>query len=226
MTKQNEQEALGAAMSKTEEFFEKNSKRVSVALLALFVLAAAIFGYRQLISLPRDRKAAEMIAEAQYRFEAETPDYRLALEGDANGAGFLEVIDRYGATRTGNLAKHYAGICYLRLGELDNAADYLARFKPMKGIPAQIINAQNLGLQGDVAVEREDYAAAIRLFEKAVASSDNDLTAPTYLRKAALAANAAGNTEQAIAFAQRILDEYPASAEARNAEKLIGSFMN
>lgn len=226
MTKQNEQEALGAAMSKTEEFFEKNSKRVSVALLALFVLAAAIFGYRQLISLPRDRKAAEMIAEAQYRFEAETPDYRLALEGDANGAGFLEVIDRYGATRTGNLAKHYAGICYLRLGELDNAADYLARFKPMKGIPAQIINAQNLGLQGDVAVEREDYAAAIRLFEKAVASSDNDLTAPTYLRKAALAANAAGNTEQAIAFAQRILDEYPASVEARNAEKLIGSFMN
>ncbi|MDE7070238.1 MAG: tetratricopeptide repeat protein [Alistipes sp.] len=226
MTKQNEQEALGAAMSKTEEFFERNSKRVSVALLAIFVLAAAIFGYRQLISQPRNKKAAEMIAEAQYRFEAATPDYRLALEGDANGAGFLEVIDRYGATKTGNLAKHYAGICYLRLGEMDNAADYLARFKPMKGIPAQIINAQNLGLQGDVAVERADYPAAIRFFEKAVASSDNDLTAPMYLRKAALAAKAAGNTEQAIAFAQRILDEYPASVEARNAEKLIGSFMN
>ena len=226
MTKQNEQEALGAAMSKTEEFFERNSKRVSVALLAIFVLAAAIFGYRQLISQPRNKKAAEMIAEAQYRFESEPPDYRLALEGDANGAGFLEVIDRYGATRTGNLAKHYAGICYLRLGEMDNAADYLARFKPMKGIPAQIINAQNLGLQGDVAVERADYPAAIRFFEKAVASSDNDLTAPMYLRKAALAAKAAGNTEQAIAFAQRILDEYPASVEARNAEKLIGSFMN
>ncbi|MDE5730639.1 MAG: tetratricopeptide repeat protein [Alistipes sp.] len=226
MTKQNEQEALGAAMSKTEEFFEKNSKRVSVALLAIFVLAAAVFGYRQLISQPRNKKAAEMIAEAQYRFEAATPDYRLALEGDANGAGFLEVIDRYGATKTGNLAKHYAGICYLRLGELENAADYLARFKPMKGIPAQIINAQNLGLQGDVAVERADYPAAIRFFEKAVASSDNDLTAPMYLHKAALAANAAGNAEQAIAFAQRILDEYPASVEARNAEKLIGSFMN
>lgn len=226
MTKQNEQEALGAAMSKTEEFFEKNSKRVSVALLAIFVLAALIFGYRQLISLPRDKKAAEMIAEAQYRFESETPDYRLALEGDANGAGFLEVIDRYGATKTGNLAKHYAGICYLHLGEMELAADYLARFKPMKGIPAQIVNAQNLGLQGDVAVEREDYIAAVRLFEKAVASSDNDLTAPMYLRKAALAAKAAGDSEQAIAFAQRILDEYPASVEARNAEKLIGSFMN
>ena len=86
MTKQNEQEALGTAMNKTEMFFEKNSKSMIIALLALFVLAAAIFGYRQLISQPRERKAAEMIAQAQYRFESTTPEYQLALEGDANGS--------------------------------------------------------------------------------------------------------------------------------------------
>ena len=113
MTKQNEQEALGTAMNKTEMFFEKNSKSMIIALLALFVLAAAIFGYRQLISQPRERKAAEMIAQAQYRFESTTPEYQLALEGDANGPCFLDVIDQYGSTRAGNLAKHYAGICYL-----------------------------------------------------------------------------------------------------------------
>ena len=76
-------------MNKTEMFFEKNSKSMIIALLALFVLAAAIFGYRQLISQPRERKAAEMIAQAQYRFESTTPEYQLALEGDANGPGFL-----------------------------------------------------------------------------------------------------------------------------------------
>ena len=163
MTKQNEQEALGTAMNKTEMFFEKNSKSMIIALLALFVLAAAIFGYRQLISQPRERKAAEMIAQAQYRFESTTPEYQLALEGDANGPGFLDVIDQYGSTRAGNLAKHYAGICYLRLGDLDNAATYLAKYKPAKGIPAEIVNAQNIGLQGDIAVEKGDYAAAISL---------------------------------------------------------------
>ena len=36
MTKQNEQEALGTAMNKTEMFFEKNSKSMIIALLALF----------------------------------------------------------------------------------------------------------------------------------------------------------------------------------------------
>ena len=98
MTKQNEQEALGTAMNKTEMFFEKNSKSMIIALLALFVLAAAIFGYRQLISQPRERKAAEMIAQAQYRFESTTPEYQLALEGDANGRGFQYPIPTYSIT--------------------------------------------------------------------------------------------------------------------------------
>ena len=61
-------------------------------------------------------KAAELIAEAQNRFAEETPDFQLALEGDANGAGFLEVIEQYGSTPSGNLAKHCAGICYYKLG--------------------------------------------------------------------------------------------------------------
>ena len=223
MTKQNEQEALGTAMNKTEMFFEKNSKSMIIALLALFVLAAAIFGYRQLISQPRERKAAEMIAQAQYRFESTTPEYQLALEGDANGPGFLDVIDQYGSTRAGNLAKHYAGICYLRLGDLDNAATYLAKYKPAKGIPAEIVNAQNIGLQGDIAVEKGDYAAAIKLFEKAAKVSDNNLTAPMYLRKAGLAEQAQGNEQKAAAFYEEILTSYPASMEAREAEKLLGS---
>lgn len=224
MTKQNEQEALGTAMNKTEMFFEKNSKSMIIALLALFVLAAAIFGYRQLISQPRERKAAEMIAQAQYRFESTTPEYQLALEGDANGPRLPRCHRpvRFHACR-GNLAKHYAGICYLRLGDLDNAATYLAKYKPAKGIPAEIVNAQNIGLQGDIAVEKGDYAAAIKLFEKAAKVSDNNLTAPMYLRKAALAANAMGNKEQALGFAQRIQNEFPASAEAQNAEKLMGT---
>ena len=223
MTKQNEQEALGTAMNKTEMFFEKNSKSMIIALLALFVLAAAIFGYRQLISQPRERKAAEMIAQAQYRFESTTPEYQLALEGDANGPGFLDAIDQYGSTRAGNLAKHYAGICYLRLGDLDNAAAYLAKYKPAKGIPAEIVNAQNIGLQGDIAVEKGDYAAAIKLFEKAAKVSDNNLTAPMYLRKAGLAEQAQGNEQKAAAFYEEILTSYPASMEARDAEKLLGS---
>ena len=217
------QEALGTAMNKTELFFEKNGKLMSYIFIGLLIIAALVFGYRSLIVLPRAEKAAEMIAQAQSRFEAENPDYELALNGDANGAGFLDVIDQYGSTPSGNLAKHYAGICYLKSGDLENAALYLAKFSPVKGLPGALVNAQNYGLQGDVAVEQGDYAAAVKFYEKAIAAADNNMTAPLYLRKAGLAEKAQGNNVGAAAYFQRILDTYPSSMEAREAEKLLGS---
>ena len=164
MAKQNvaEPETLGEAMNKTELFFEKNGRLMSYIFLGLLILAALIYGYRALIAQPRVAKAAEMIAEAQNRFDTETPDFELALHGDANGAGFLDVIEKYGSTPSGNLAKHYAGICYLRTGDLENAAKYLAKYSAVKGLPGALINAQNYGLQGDVAVEQQNYAQAVK----------------------------------------------------------------
>lgn len=216
-------EALGEAMDKTELFFENNGRKMVYVFAALLVVAALVFGYRSLVSQPRAEKAAALIAEAQYRFESENPDFELALAGDANGAGFLDVIEKYGSTPAGNLAKHYAGICYLRQGDLEQAAAYLAKFKPVKGLPGAIVNAQNWGLQGDVAVEQGDYGKAVKCYEKAVKAADNNLTAPMYLRKAGLAARAAGDKASAEAFFRRIADDYPASMDAREADKLIGS---
>lgn len=216
-------ETLGEAMDKTELFFENNGRKMVYVFAALLVAAALVFGYRSLVSQPRAEKAAALIAEAQYRFETENPDFELALAGDANGAGFLDVVEKYGSTPAGNLAKHYAGICYLRQGDLEQAAAYLAKFKPVKGLPGAIVNAQNWGLQGDVAVERGDYGKAVKFYERAVKAADNNLTAPMYLRKAGLAEQAMGNAQKAAAFYEQILTSYPASMEAREAEKLLGS---
>ena len=215
--------AIVEAVSKTESFFENNSKLVICVLVAIFVLAGGIYGYRKFVAEPRIEKAADMISEAQYRFEAATPDYNLALNGDENGAGFLDVIENYGSTPSGNLAKHYAGICYLHLGDLKAAADYLAKYSPVKGLPGQIINAQNLGLQGDIAVELGDYAKAANLFAKAVKASDNSYTAPLYLRKQGLALQAQGKEKEAVEIYRHILNNYPSSVEAREVEKLIGA---
>lgn len=216
-----EEETLGSAMSKTELFFEENSSKVMYVLVALLVIAAAFFGYKKLVSEPRAQKAAEMIAEAQFRFESATPDFELALNGDENGAGFIEVADNYGGTPAGNLAKHYAGICYLRLGDLENAERYLAAYSTVKGIPGAVVNAQNYGLQGDVAVEKGDYAKAVKMFDKAAAAAENNFTTPVYIRKAALALIAGGRTGEAKKYLERLVNDYPMSGEAREAGKML-----
>ena len=58
---------------------------------------------------------------------------------------------------------------------------------------------------------------------RATKAADNNLTAPMYLRKAGLAEQAQGNEQKAAAFYEEILTSYPASMEARDAEKLLGS---
>ena len=221
---QNQEEVVVAeAVSKTEQFFEQNGKKCIIALVALLLVVAAGYAYKFLVMDKNEVAAAELLVEAQERFSGETPNFDLALNGDEAGAGFLAVADEYGSTNAGNLAKHYAGICYLRLGDLENAAKYLAKYKAVKGLAAEVVNAQNLGLQGDVAVEQGDYEKAAKLFKKAVAASENNYTAPLYLYKEALALVAVGKNAEAKACYKAISEKYPSSVEARDADKALGA---
>ena len=127
------------------------------------------------------------------------------------------------STPAGNLAKHYAGICYLKEGDLKNAAAYLAKYTPVKGIPGSIVNAQNYGLQGDIAVDEGNYKEAVKFFEKAVEAADNNATAPIFLMKAGRAYKALGDTAKAKECFERIATAYPSSFEARDIEKYINS---
>ena len=213
-------EMLDAAQTQGENFFEKNSKMVVVAIVVVFALAAAIFGYKKVVVEPRMNKAQEMLFEAQYKFEAQNADYALALNGDTNTPGFAQVVEQYGNTPAGNLARMYAAACSLRLGELEQAQSYINSFKSVKGVPGAIINAMAIGIKGDIAVENGDNAKAAKLFEQAAKSSDNDFTTPMYLRKAALAYKAMGEAAKADALLKTINEQYPASYDVRDSQKL------
>ena len=214
-------EMLASAQTQGENFFEKNSKMVVVAIVVIFALAAAIFGYKKVIVEPRMTKAQEMLFEAQYQFESQNADFALALNGNENTPGFAQVVEQYGNTPAGNLARMYAAACSLRLGEFDQAQSYINSFKNVKGVPGEIINAMAAGIKGDIAVEKGDNATAAKLFEQAAKVSENDFTTPMYLRKAALAYAAMGNDAKAEELMKVINEQYPASYDAREAMKLV-----
>lgn len=221
---QNQQEAAVAeAVSKTEQFFQENGKKVVIAVVAIVVGAVAGYLYKSLVIDANAEKASELIIEAQDRFGVQNPDFALALNGDENGAGFLDVVEQYGSTAAGNLAKHYAGICYLRLGDLENAEKYLSMYKSVNELGAEVVNAQNLGLRGDIAVEKGEYEAAVALYKKAVAASENVYTAPLFLYKQLLAYVALGNKAEAQKCYDTLQAQYPMSVEAREAEKVMGT---
>ncbi|MEG2282966.1 MAG: tetratricopeptide repeat protein, partial [Rikenellaceae bacterium] len=127
----------------------------------------------------------------------------------------------YGSTPTGNLAAHYAGICFLKLGDYESAMTYLKKYKDVDGDAAAIINAQNKGLIGDVYSQKKDYKNAISLYEKAIAASDNMLTAPIYLKKSGLIYEEQQDFGKALECYQKIKTTYFNSMEARDIDKYI-----
>ena len=216
-----QEEALAQAQSQAENFFEKNSKMVVAAIVAIFAIAIVVFGYKKLVSEPRMNKAQEMLYKAQYLFEEANPDYSLALNGNESTPGFAEVAEQYGNTPAGNLANMYAAACALRLGDFDAAEKYINSYKNVKGTAGEMVNAMAEGIKGDIAVEKGDYTKAATLFENAAKVSDNDFTTPLYLRKAALAFSATGDEAKAQECYKTISEKYPRSMDARDAMKQL-----
>lgn len=214
------EEIVENVIGKTEEFLQKNSKRLITVFTVAVVVIVAIFGYKHLVMQPQIEEAASNIFIAEQQFNSEQWD--VALNGDGNNAGFLEIIESYGSTPQAKLAAHYAGICYLNLGDLDNALTYLAKYKPVRGVPAEIINAQNFGLRGDVYVNKGDFGQAVEMYKKAVKESSNVVTTPYYLKKLGIVQEELGNKEGALEAYNRVADDFYNSLEARDIQAYIG----
>ena len=154
MKENNEEKNLevSGVIAKTEQYIKKNKKTLSIVGGAIVVVALAIWAYVALVAQPRQVRAAEdMFAAEQWFNEG---DFEKALNGNDEFMGFAEVIDEYGCTKSGNLAKYYAGICQLNLGKYDEAIEYLKSYKgkdiftsalsqmlaPIVGIPALLGN--------------------------------------------------------------------------------------
>ncbi|MBQ8422365.1 MAG: tetratricopeptide repeat protein [Bacteroidales bacterium] len=207
-------EAVVEAVSKTEQFFEKNGKLLTIILVAVVVIAAGIFCWYKFAYQPKVVEAQGQMAVAEQNFRA--GDYDLALNGDGNDLGFVQVLDQYGA-KAGNSVYFYAGVCELQLGNYKEAIKYLESYKGKDAI----LNARATACIGDAYAGLEDYKKALGYYEKAAAVIDN-MYAAGYLLKAGLVSEKLGDNAKALTFYKKIKDQYPQSMEAYDVDKYIG----
>ena len=218
MKENNEEKNLevSGVIAKTEQYIKKNKKTLSIVGGAIVVVALAIWAYVALVAQPRQVRAAEdMFAAEQWFNEG---DFEKALNGNDEFMGFAEVIDEYGCTKSGNLAKYYAGICQLNLGKYDEAIEYLKSYKG-KDI---FTSALSQMLIGDAYAEKGNNTDAVKYYEKAVASgSDNYTVAPVALWKAGMLYLQMDNKQAAAKAFQQIKDNYPESPEWNEVDKYL-----
>ena len=215
-TKEKETVEVEELVSKSELFIENNSKKIMLGILALAVIVGAFFGYRHGYLIPLQKKASVALFKGEQYFAKDS--FQLALNGNgADYEGFEAIIDQYGNTKPGNLAKAYAGICYFKLGDNDKAIDMLKSFSAND----QMVSPAIVGLIGDCYVNAGNVKEGISYFEKAAKSADNEVISPIYLKKAGIAYESLQQYADAVKSYTQIKEKYFNSMEAADIDKYI-----
>jgi TolA-binding protein len=203
-------------IAELQNAWERYGKVGSYVLLAIVVIVAGFIAYRNLVSEPNEKKATEAMfrAEQYYRLDSA----RLALNGDNINAGFLKIIARYGGTKAANLASFYAGSCYLKMGDYNNAIKYLKDFSTS----VQQLQERDYGLLGDAYSELNRKEEAAEQYKKAGTYFEKDeLLSPEYLFRSGYLYESMGKNSDAIAMYRMIKDKYPTSQRGADIDKYL-----
>ncbi len=213
---ENELESnVGEIFSKSEQFIEKNKKGIITGLVVVVLIVVAVLGVRHGYLIPKEREAEKAIFRGE--FYLQNNEWDKALYGDsAQFIGFDAIIDQYGLTKTGNLAKGYAGICLYHKGEYDKAISYLKKFDASDKTVSPVL----IGLIGDCYVSMDKASEAVDYFMKAANKASDDMISPLYLKKAGRVYESLGNYKKA-AEAYTMIKDYPNSMEAQDIDKYI-----
>ncbi len=213
-----EETSVQEVYAPTVSFLEKNQTLLLYVVGGIVALVAGYWLYKYMIVGPKQQEAVAAMWQAQALFEQDS--FKMALENPGGGFdGFQALADKYSGTPAGSTASYCAGICYLHLGDYDNAISYLDESSP----DGALLPAMRLGAMGDAYSEKKDFASALKYYDKAVDAAENDIIAAYYLKKLAMLNDYQGNKDAAVKAYERLRTDYPnqSSQDWREVEKYI-----
>ena len=156
MAHENEQ-----IIAKAKDFWTRYQKQITVVLAVIVLAVGGWYAYKNFILKPKTEKAVDAMfkAEEYYRMDS----LAKSIEWRWINWGFVRVIKEYGGTDAGNLARFYAGDCYLRTGDFNNAVKQLKEYSTSE----KQYQARAYKLLGDAYSELGKNDDAIEYYKKA-----------------------------------------------------------
>lgn len=201
---------------KAQLFWNRNGKYLVYGFAAIVLLVGGYMIYQNYVKAPQEQKAADAMWRAEEFYRADS--VRLALNGSGANQGFLRIISKYGGTKAGNLARFYAGSCYMKLGDFNNAIKQLKEFKT----DDELLKVRAAGLLGDAYAETGKKNEAVESYKKAGTIFEEDnINSPEYLFRAGLIYETMGKNQDAIEMYSIIKEKYPATQRGIEIDKYL-----
>ncbi len=197
-------------------WFEANKKMLTNIGGAVLVLAALGWFYLNNTHTNNEKATTEL---AKVFSLYDNGQYQVAINGipEKNISGLQAIVDNYGSTKNGNVAKVYLANAFFNLQEYDKA------LKLYDDVSTNISLLEVSALSGMAACyeAKGNFSDAAKYFEKAGKKNSADPNAAENLYHAARNYTKSGNKERAVELYKSVQKEYPASTVAREADRFL-----
>ena len=210
------QDALITTYVQATTFYNEHKRIISIGITALVVVVAGLFIYFRNRSENSEHAITELAAV--YHFY-DNGQYQIAVDGvpERNIAGLKSIVDNYGNSPGGDLARFYLANAYFQLGNYDDA---LKQFEDFSGNYELLAVSRLAGIAACYEAKGMHREAA-EYFERAGTKDAKDLGAAENLDAAARNYALAGEKEKAIELYRKLKKSYPTSSFAREADRYI-----
>ena len=199
-----------------ESFIQKNLKKIGI-IVGVIIACVVVFLLGRAYLEKQNDKAAEALYPSEQLFQ--NGDYEKALNGDGQDVlGLVQVVKKYGYTKSGNLAKLYAGLAFANLEKYEDAAKYLKDFSAKDD---EMVSPAAIGALGNVYVELGDYDKAVKTLVKAAEKADNPVLSPVFLVQAGEILESQGKADKALELYEEVKEKYLSNQQYADIDKYI-----
>jgi tetratricopeptide (TPR) repeat protein len=210
------EDKLVSTYYKVYGYIEENRSRLMVYGGILIVIALAVIYY---VNHKKEVNQEAGLALSRVVDLYDRGSYLEAIEGRAgtNIVGLKKIVEEYGGTDNGEIAKIYLANSYNMLGKFDEAFKY---YKSYSG-DISMLKAASLSGQAGYYAYKRDFEKAADLYKEAAHISKYNVDNPDYLLKSAINYINAGQNQKAKEVLQTIKNDYKTSSASREVERYL-----
>jgi len=197
-------------------WYETNKKIVNGVLVGVVILAVVIVAYMNNVN-SNNQKANTELGKVMSYYDQGKFDVAISGNLQENIRGLQSIVDDYGSTKAGELAKFYLANAYFSQSDYDKALKYFLDVS----VKDDLISASAVAGAGACYEAKNDYEKAASAYEKAAFKSTKDVNAAENMFHAARNYLSAGKKEKAAELFKKVKKEFPTSIVAREIDRWI-----
>ncbi|MFA7421343.1 MAG: tetratricopeptide repeat protein [Melioribacteraceae bacterium] len=214
--KEMKEDKLVTTYYKVHDFFMENQAKFLIGFGVVAVIVVAVILYSNKVS--NDNKAASALVAKVTPF-LESGSYKEAIDGvpAQNITGLKKIVDEYGSSEEGELAKMLLANAYSITGKTDEAYEMYDDYSGSN----VLLQASALAGKAGIIEAKKEYEEAASLYQKAAKLDKVNPSNPEYLLKAGIALLKVGKKDDAKELFESIKKDYVNAVPYMELEKYL-----